>query len=208
MGFEQEIKKRGEILKKIYTGCKVTLEEKEWLALHCIYNESLGYPYLNTDIISLLPENLYCIKIQIEEKKYPGRILPIVQVPLGKGSIKTGGTLANYKGNINTKPVKMLGCLIDTENTTIEFSYKSQFGALCVSYECEFYDEKQKLIIRKNSNTGDSRYAMIKKVVSDNKMLYFCKEPLGNAFDGLIFSVTIQGLQQPDQSGDGSVIEP
>ena len=189
MKYEQEIKKREQILKKIYTGSKVPLEEKEWLALHCAFNRSLGYPYLNEDIIPLVSGEKYHIKIQIEKKEFVGRILPVVEVPLGKGEITTGYTLKDYSGKGVSKPVKILGCLLEDNRSVEEFLYQSTLGGMRISYECEFFDSQQNVIIRKNSNTCDTRYAMIKKVLLDNKVLYFCKAPMEKTFDGLVFSV-------------------
>ena len=190
MDYIEEMKRRDEILSLAHSGKKITAEDRLWLVTHRAFNRKLGYPYLTKDIIDLSPKMSYRIRIQVESLTYPMRILPIVDVPGGKGKILTDCPLTDHKGNVKiSKPVKMLGALVDLNHIKTEFLYQSDIGLLGVSYECTYYDEKQHLMIRSSSNTGDTAYAMLREDVSDNKILYRCKSPVGDSFDSLVFSI-------------------
>lgn len=190
MDYIEEINRRDEILSLAHIGKKITVEDRLWLATHRAFNRRLGYPYLTKDIITLSPKTNYRIRIQVESLTYPMQILPIVDVPGGKGKILTDCSLTDYKGNVKIgKPVKMLVALVDLNHTKTEFCYQSDVGLLGVSYECTYYDDKQHLTIRSSSNTGNTAYAMLREDVSNNKILYRCKSPLSDSFDSFVFSI-------------------
>ena len=198
MEVNQEILYREKILARIRNGDGVTTEDRLWLATHRIINRTLGYPYLNTDIIPLEAKTTYGIRIQVEKIIYPGRIIPVITVPAGKGRIITTKLLADYKGNISSrKPVKMLGVLVGSNHRQSELMYQSDLGLLGISYECDFFDDRQHLALRKNSCVGDARFAMVSEKVAENKMLYRCKSPIDNSFETLVFSV------EWNKTGDG-----
>ena len=193
MNYEEEIRYRKKILSKVRNGEKITPEDRLWGATHRIYNRYLGYPYLNTDIIQLLPKTNYCVRVKIESLTYPGRVLPVITVPGGKGRIITSYPLTGPKGNVQPgKPIKMLGVLIDLHHKEAEFTYQSDLGLLGVSFECEYFDHKQHLMIRKNSNAGDPNYAMRKEVLTENNVRYWCKTPDADSFEGFVFTLEWQ----------------
>lgn len=190
LNYEQEIKWRKLIMDKIHAGNRITTEERQWLVTHRIYNQVLGYPYLNADIVHMTPKILYSIHVAVESVAYPGKIIPVFTVPAGKGKIITDYTLTDHSGGQTTgKPVKMLGCLVDLNHKETQFYYQSHLGLFGVSFECEYFDKKQQLTIRKSSQTNDFNYAMLRDDLTHNKVLYRCKAPTEENFNSLVFSI-------------------
>lgn len=189
MTIKEEISYREHILSKGSRGETITAEDRLWLATHRIYNRIKGYPYLNTDIIKISPKKIYDIRISLEKCTYAGRILPIFTVPAGKGKIIYKEPIQNMKGNVlSAKPVKMLGLLIDSQRPKTEFFYCSDLGMLEIRFEFEYYDEQQKLMIRKTSASAH-HCAMLSECLAENKMRYRCKPTVTEDFDSLVFSV-------------------
>lgn len=190
MNYREEIEYRNEILARVRNGEKVTSMEQQWLLTHRIYNRSMGYPYLNTDIIQLQPNINYCVRIKVESMTFDRRILPVITVPGGRGKIVANSLCSYSNDNVKSKKiVKMLGILIDKTHKETEITYQSDLGVLGVSFECEYFDEKQQLIIRKNSNVGDPNFAMFSETLANNKMIYQCKPPMEKDFESFIFSI-------------------
>lgn len=190
MNYDEEIMYRDLILSQARAGKKLTADERFWLVTHPIYNSLLGYPFLNADIVNLESNTCYRIHVKVEDLNYSNSIIPIITVPGGRGKIVTSTTLTNYKGDtIFGKSVKMLALLLDLEHSESGFEYKSDLGLLGVSYQCDYYDDKQQLMIRQSSDTGNGYFAMQRENVGSNKMLYRCKNPINHNFDSLVFSV-------------------
>ena len=189
MSYEEEIIHREKILSYVRNGKKITAEERLWLATHRIFNRKLGYPYLNTDIINLNAKEVYLLRVKVESKTYSDRIIPVIAVPGGKGRILATNVLDRV-GNLSpTKSIKMLGLLVDLNRNLVEVSYCSDLGLIGVSYECDYFDDKQNIMIRKDSCTGDHNFAMTCEILSDNKRLYRCKSPISDDFECLVFSL-------------------
>lgn len=190
MHYDEEIRHRNTILSRARNGERVTAEDRLWLATHRIFNRTLGYPYLNTDIIHLRPEVNYCIRIKVESLTYPGRVLPVITVPGGKGKIIANTLLTDHKGGVaSRKSVKMLGILVDLNHNETEIIYCSNLGLLGVSFECEYFDNKQHIMLRKDSCVGDPNFAMLSEVLADNKIRYRCKTPENDGFESFVFSI-------------------
>lgn len=189
MTHEEEISYREQILSKGSRGEKITAEDRLWLATHRIYNRIKGYPYLNADIIQLSPKTMYDIHIRLEKCTYAGRILPVFTVPGGKGKIIYKRSVRDLKGNVfPEKPLKMVGLFISSQDSETEFTYCSDLGMLEIMFECEYYDENQKLMIRRTSGSAH-HYAMLSESLAGNKMRYRCKPPGTDDFDSFVFSV-------------------
>lgn len=195
--YQEEIQYRKEILDKVRNGNKVTVAERRWLQTHPVYNRMLDYPYINTDIISLEPNVKYRVRVNFESATYSGRIIPGITVPLGEGGILTDFSVIDIRGRETArKPIKMLGCQIDPERREIEFLYWTRIGLMGIWYECEYFDDKQRLMIRQSSNTGNAGYAMIRELLAENKIRYRCKIPTKDSFDGLVFSIKWEKVQE------------
>lgn len=190
MNYDEEINYRNRILARIRDGKKITSEDRLWLVTHRIINRVLGYPYINTDVIHLQQNVNYLIRVNVEKLTYPNRIIPVITVPGGKGRIIANSALVDHNGNISTKEaVKMLGVMVDSNHNEAEFTYQSNLGLLGISYECDYFDSRQHIMLRKNSCVGDSNFAMLREVLADNKMRYRCKVPTNKNFDSFVFSI-------------------
>ncbi len=190
MEYELEIEYRNQLLTRVRNGERITPEERLWLVTHRVYNQILGYPYLNTDIIDLQTDKECTVYVKIESISYADRIIPVIGVPGGKGKIISENMVTDYKGNAQyKKPVKMLGLLLNMQHKKTQFLYQSGLGLLGVSYECDYIDKKQNIRMRQNSSTGATNLAMFCERISTNQMLYRCKNPNDSSFDSLVFSV-------------------
>ncbi len=190
MVYKEEIDYRNEILLRVRNGKKISPEERLWLVTHRLINRSLGYPYLNTDIIHLQPKVNYSIRVKVENLTISNRIIPVITIPGGKGKLVANTQLTDHNGNISPrKNVKMLGLLIDMNHCESKLSYQSNLGLLGVSYECDYFDDKQGIMLRKNSCVGDPKFAMLCEFLSDNKILYRCKAPTNDSFESFVFSI-------------------
>ena len=186
MNYLEEITLREQILSNAREGKKITPEDRLWLLTHKMYNQQLGYPFLNNDIIQLNPKTTYYIQISIEQNLYPMRILPVISVPGGKGEI-TANELYDY--NSSSKKVKALGLILNPQHSVTAVQYQSDLGLLGVSFQCDYYDHKLQLITRKDSSSGDPHYAMIAEKISENKIRYRCKMPNMDSFDAFVFII-------------------
>lgn len=190
MNFQEEIEYRKLLLAKISGGAKVSSEDRLWLQTHCTYNKILGYPHLNADIIHVQPNEKYCLNIKLELNAQNDKIIPVISIPANKGNIVTNTTLTNLDGKVvPCKPIKVLGVMINSTHTESQLNFCSTLGLLKVSYECTYYDDMQNIFIQQSSSTGDPSFAMLKEVLSENKVLYRCKHPKSDKFDKYSFSV-------------------
>ena len=56
MEIHEAIVYRKNLINKAIEGRKLAENEREWLASNPIYNDSLGYPYLNLDVLRVSPQ--------------------------------------------------------------------------------------------------------------------------------------------------------
>lgn len=205
MRVAQEKKYRNFLISKAQKGQKLSIEERQWLLTNPIYNSILDFPYTNMDIIKMEVGTIYKITIKIINCEYENQIIPIVSAPAGKGVITTNFDIYDISRNQNYKNgVKMLGIEFDRTNIMKEFMYKSDLGLMSVYYECEYFDFKQNIYIRKSSLSGDANYAMIREDISENEVMFMCKSPVDNSFSALTFSVAWERIND-SQSGGGIV---
>ena len=197
MNYQEEIEYREMILTRIANREKLRAEDRLWLATHRIYHRTLGYPYLNTDIVSLRCKTKYTVRIEVEKIAYPRFIIPVISVPGGKGNIVTNFELTNLDGEtVSKKTTKILGVLVNAQKPSSEFIYHSDLGLMGISFECEYYDDKLHLLTRKDSNLRDPDFAMFGEILSENKMRYHCKPPMSKCFDDYVFSIEWNPLER------------
>lgn len=192
MNVHEQIEHRNELLNRASKGEKLSFEERQWLVINPVYNRKLGPPYTNYDIITLPTTSSYRLIVKIEKVYYEDRVVPIISVPNGKGKIICDFPVRNIKGETSVgKPIKMLGfeSAIATGEAYIE--YQSELGIVAVEYECDYFDEKQNIHIRKSSGTGDYNFAMIKEQVEHNKFLFRCKDPKSE-LEILVFTIEFE----------------
>ena len=204
MNHYDEIEYRNMLMTRIYKGERLSPNERLWLRTHPIYHWQMGYPYLKVDIIPLKAKQAYRFHIAVEKLTYEKRIIPIISVPTGKGSIQTDFAIKDFYGiDKPEKQTKVLGIMINKEHRETSFHYRSDIGLVMISYECDYYDEKHQMLLSDTSDSGSSRLAMLKEAISESKVLYRCKSPISDSFDSLVFSVTWESLMEHG-TGDGS----
>ena len=77
------------------------------------------------------------------------------------------------------------------KKATVKF--RSKTGVLSIDYRFDFYDEKQGIMMRKSSRSGDLRFAMRKQFIGANKLQYRCLFPGMESFNSLFdFVFTIE----------------
>lgn len=194
-----EINYRKQLLQRRISGGKISSEEKLWLETHPAYNQLLGFPYLNSDIIQLTAKAYYRVRIGVESRLVSERIHPIISVPAKKGSILVKNELVDRYGNkVAIKPVKVLGVLYKQDSTDTEFFYRSNLGLLGISYQCDFIDQRMSCMRREISNTGNTMFAMLREEVADNRLRYRCKFPINEDFDSYVFFVEWSEIDPKD----------
>ena len=189
---EFEIEKRKELLAR--AACeKLTKEERQWLLTHSSYNRWLGASAYNTVVEHLSPKTWYDLEIKVESVSYDRPILPAIYASASKGKIIYEQGYTNIDGEPVSKDyVRMLGFRLNDGQNTFKVSYLSDLGLLSVFYECEYFDEKMRVLISKSSYSGDPRYAIKRQMIDDGYIRYHCKNPLSDDFEAMVFTVRWQ----------------
>ena len=58
-----------------------------------------------------------------------------------------------------------------------------------MGYGCDYFDTVVNLHMSESSFTMNTDFAMKCEEISSNKVRYYCKEPLSDSFDAIIFTV-------------------
>lgn len=184
--YEKEIEYRNSLYN---SGRKLTPEERSWLGTHPLYNCRFGFPILNVAVEKLEPKKWYLITVNAESVAHEGEIGPFIEVSGLKGKIIADFELVDYRGNISLgKPVKILSSdLYEGECFTVK--YFSDLGFLSVGYGCDYFDTVMNLHMSEKSSTWNADFAMKREEISSNKVRYYCKEPMSDSFDAIIFTV-------------------
>ena len=186
----EEIEYRKVLRDKVLSGVRLTQEEQFWIKTHRLYNSNLGYPYINSDIISL-PENKECrIIVRIESKEYPERMFPCFEVPAGKGNITTQHECVDYRGKKRKQGIKMLVCTLNNGEET-SFTYLSELGMISVLFDC--YEKKYGGIVGEMSSTAHDR-SMLREDIDNTHIVYHCCSPGLQDFESMVFSVSIEPI--------------
>ena len=171
----------------------MTVEERLWLETHSLYNRRYSGDIFNRVVENKIPKSKWlCMKISIESVLYNKRIIPIIIVPGAKGKIVFDQKLRDLFGRVKPPqtPVSMLG--IEIEGACIDYTikYVSDFGLYGISYECDYYDDKMRLNKRESSSTGNPCLAIRREVIDERTIKYYCKSPVSDSFEALIFIVS------------------
>ncbi len=187
MNYKENIAYRKQIEQKVFDGKKVSKEERLWLDTTPLYNEKYEEPRLQRDIIELIPNQRYNIKIVLEHLNSEGlkHIIPVVSVVGKNGEI----VVEHLETDNPKKPIKVLGVSIDNEHPTSCISIRSSSGFMSVEYECYYYKEYSNVYVIETSYTANLSFAMIKTKLAENKIRYECKSPLQTGYDALVFTV-------------------
>ena len=191
MNYKENIAYRQLLNQKVCNGYRCTKEEKLWFQVNPMYNPRYDEPRYQRDLIQLKPKQLYQIKVKIELLNHDlMRMIPLIGVAAGKGEIVTVNPLFDIDEKQTEKySTKLLGVLIDNDRPESQFTVKSQLGLVSVAYQCDYFDPYMKLEKRECSDGVNRLFAMNRKDISSNQVLYECKSPLKEDFDALVFSI-------------------
>ena len=84
--------------------------------------------------------------------------------------------------------LKWFGFLWKESKKEIELDYWSDLGLLAVEYECDYHYERMGIFTRAVSSF-EHRLAMRREEVDDHTVRYYCKSPIADTFDALVFSI-------------------
>ena len=192
MEIHEAIVYRKALINRAVAGQKLTKNERAWLATNPIYNDKLGYPYLNMDIIQIRPQTDYTLHIKLLSCPSETRGLPIVGIPLGVGFIQASGAIKGPDGKtFFRKKVRLLGIEVDGLHRESTLLIRSALGLLSIAYEYEYKLEGSPVIVRKSSSSGDPRYAM-RRTDENGSYIYQCKQPDSGNMNALTFSIALQ----------------
>lgn len=188
MSVENEIEYRKQLLESLYTGKKITKDEKEWLQTHIAYSNKYGYPFVVRDIINLTPNVEYIIKVELVVENSKNKMSPIFIIPLKKGHIKSDYSVKDIYDKVSTTKVMSVLSTCNTKNNPYcQLKCLSKTGLLGISYECETTDYRGiKYMI---DSTFAEPLAMKKEKLADNKIQYSCSDFQSEEFNKYVFTV-------------------
>ena len=105
MNVENEIEYRQQLLKSLCNGKKITKDEKKWLETHIAYSDKYGYPFVVKDVIELIPNVEYTIRVELIAEKSKDKMSPIFIIPLKKGYIKSDYNVKDIYGKMSNKNI-------------------------------------------------------------------------------------------------------
>lgn len=188
MNVENEIEYRKQLLKKLFDGKKITNDDKAWLETHAAYSAKYGYPFVDRDVIELIPNVEYIIRVKLITENSAHKISPIFIIPLKKGNISVDYIVKDIDGKVsNKKSVSVLSTSNSRDNPYCEFKCLSKTGLLSISYECETTDYRGVKYMM--DSTFAEPLAMKKINIAENKIKYFCSDFESEEFDKYIFTV-------------------
>ena len=140
-----------------------------------IYNDEYEMLIYRSDIIRVIPHQLYRFVISLKSCKGPSKITPTLTLPLKKGNLKVGNENYNY----------MVSTYNSKENPICVVDVLSETGIVDISYHCENMD------YRNRPYWGSSKIlrplGMIKEDISPSKVIYHCTDMKSGLFDSYIF---------------------
>lgn len=192
MEIHEAIVYRKNLINKAIEGRKLAENEREWLASNPIYNDSLGYPYLNLDVLRVSPRTEYLLHIKLLSDLKGKHGIPIVGIPWGKGFVQASGVIRDLNGTkFTNKRVRLLGVEVDNLHPQTTIRIRSDLGLLSVAYEYEYKMEGSRVLVRKSSSSGDLRYAM-RCIIENGIYIYECKQPNSDNMNALVFSLELK----------------
>ena len=185
---EEEITTRKNILAKE----KISSDERLWLRTHSVYNTFIGGDAFHEIVEKIPPTQWLNLRLKVESVSYNERIKPILIVPGDKGKIISELNLRDIYGRVKPPqtPVKMLGMEINGPNDERLLEYKSDLGLYSISYEFDCYDDRVKRVIPIYATSRNPKHALKREPIDDHTIRYYCKSPISDSFDALVFTVS------------------
>jgi len=185
---EEEIQYRQFLMNELAKG-NGKQEYVEWLNTHSIYHYDLGSPFYLNVIETLEKKQWYSLKIEIESLNYKDSISPVISIPFGEGQIVAPFEVRNRYGKKSSrKPIKMLVFEKELSKST-SVKFQAELGLLSVQYYCSHYDPTVKLQRLSLSSHEHTTFAIRREPINDHAVRYFCKSPVSDSFDALVFTI-------------------
>ena len=195
MNYKENIKYRETIEGKAYKSEKMSSEEKWWCISNPMFNPKYDFPCYVRDAISVPKDKKIKVTIEVLDfDKTPNVYRPVIGI-IGNGEILVDFDLVTYSGKkAKCRKTKILIPLVDREYRTETFELFSIDGLVSIAYQCEYYDKFMKLYKREISDGAYLAYGMKKQVLSENRYIYFCKNPKAqnDDFNSFVFMVNFE----------------
>lgn len=176
-----------EIKDKVFSR-KATKEEVIWWRTHPEYSEDFEYPAITKDVIDLLPNKKYKITVEFVSSICSSEITPTLFIAEGSGYILPDGEVEDMLGNVYpARKCKSLSTHNSKEHPVAVFEFSSKLGKMAIVYQYNDSDYRGARFLRSSNVTP--KLAMLKTVISENKVMYSCVEPGHSEFDGYVFTV-------------------
>ena len=187
--YEKEIVERERILQKAHTKEKILPEERQWLLTHSVYHLIYKKDAFASYVERLEAKKWYKFTLTVEDVNY-NPISILLMVAWGKGKIIMDAESFDKKGNSTTgKPVSGLEFHVESCKSVTHFDFYADLGFLTVEYKTMRYVPYSNIHLYASS--GSDATMAIKRVMVDNHTAkYFCKSPISESFDALIFSLS------------------
>ena len=189
--------RRDELLSAAIRGIKLSKEEREYMLTTPAYIQLEPTPSYYFDIIDLQPDVMYKITVRRTTLFHTENFYPSIDIPTGEGFIQVDADLRDCRGKLKKDHrTKALGLLPNPHRKEWEFLLKSQIGKMRIRYHCCAMMPLMGRYYMADSLSGDSRLAMSKKILAQNKVKYFCKDAGSQRPKAYHFSVEWKALDE------------
>ena len=202
----QELVEYSKEIKNKVRAREATKEELLWCCTHPEYSSDFEYPAITKDVIDFLPNQKYKITVEYVSSCCSVEITPTLFVAEGSGYILPDMKVEDMMGNVSpARKCKAVSTLSSKEHPSCSFEFSSKLGKMAIIYQYNDTDFRGARFFRA-SNVAP-KMAMIKTVISENKVLYSCVAPGHSEFDGYVFTVewNIIEKKKRTKTGDSSV---
>ena len=186
---QEEIQYRQFLMNELNKG-NCNKEYVQWLNTHSFYHYKLEAPFYLNVVETLEKNQWYSLRIVVESLNYEDAISPVIKVAFGEGQIITDFEVRNFEGKASVgKPIKMLS-FEPEKPEEYNVTFQGELGLLSVQYECSYFDAKRRLYRTELSGTtGGPEFAIRREPINDHSVRYFCKSPVNDSFDAMVFTV-------------------
>lgn len=147
------------------------------ITITSIYSNEYEDEVYRSDILEVIPNQLYKMVITLESCDEITKIIPTITMPKKKGFMKVRGE--TY--------FDMISICNSMEKPICEVEILSELGYIDISYHCEKIDHRNK------PYWGSSKIlrplGMKKEIISSSKVRYYCTDMKSGLFDRYIFTL-------------------
>ena len=142
-----------------------------------IYNNEYEDKVYRSDVLEIMPNQLYKLVITLESSHEIAKIIPTITIPKRKGFMKVCGETYS----------DMVSLCNSMEKPVCEMEILSELGYIDISYHCEKVDYRNKPYW--GSGKILRPLGMKKEILSSSKVRYCCTDMNSRLFDRYIFTL-------------------